>query len=247
MLYGLGLVNAIASHRHEPEHVVMRPLIKAATPRLRFFLDCRASAHICAIVCCFFLALSLEYSGYPIVDTALIQLQKIKQNTQMNKPAVTCEDETATGLTGPQGWLGGSYSQRPWRNTQFSVSRVPQLLPQGGKGDSSSPPSPLGLAISYKMELLCNWWEGRRKDGNWQTETQEETVVKTGSWVRRKLRKTAGRSHLGTPWLQQLEQEPLGDGYLVKRCLHSASENHQFWCHKNCRKIETRRVSWQLI
>lgn len=41
MLYGLDLVNASASHTHEIEHVVMRPtaqpLIKAATPQLRFF------------------------------------------------------------------------------------------------------------------------------------------------------------------------------------------------------------------
>lgn len=111
MPYGLGLVNASASHRPEPEHVVRRPgaqpLTKAATPQLRFLggtynhlhssLELRRTYTLWLAVC------SWRCLCNPIVDTAPIQLQKVKQNTQRNKPAVTCEDETTAPLMGLQG------------------------------------------------------------------------------------------------------------------------------------------------
>lgn len=52
---------------------------------------------------------------------------------------------------------------------------------------------------------------------------QEEWVVKTGSWVRRKLRKTTGDAvweHLG---FNSWSEIPLGDGYLVRmQCLSTS-------------------------
>jgi len=72
-----------------------------------------------------------------------------------------------------------------------------------------SPPMGVGLAISYKMGLLCNWWEDRCNDGNWQRETTGRVSGEDGKLSQKEAEENNRRCCLGASWLPQLERDSL--------------------------------------
>lgn len=88
---------------------------------------------------------------------------------------------------------------------------------------SSSTLPHTGLAISYKMGPLCNWWEDGCNDGNWQTETGRvsgEDRKLSQKEAEEKQPEMASGSTFNS-W----SKIPVGAGYLVRRQWLSSSES----------------------
>lgn len=110
-----------------------------------------------------------------------------------------------------------------------------------------SPPVGAGLAISYKMGPLCNWWEDRCNDGNWQRETTGRVSGEDRKLSQKEAEEINRRCCLGASWLPQLERESLRWRILVRmQCLSTAESLQCLMSGVKAVLFGTPRVGWQI-
>lgn len=96
-----------------------------------------------------------------------------------------------------------------------------------------SPPMGVGLAISYKMGPLCNWWEDRCNDGNWQRETTGRVSGEDRKLSQKEAEENnrrCCREHLG---FHSWSESPLGDGSWSGCSVSALQKAFSVWCQES--------------